>query len=266
MGRELSIGDVAVRSGVSARALRLYETAGLIRPRRTGAGRRVFDAADLGRLQHILLLKKAGYTLGQIADLLRRRQLDPAELIDLQIAALDRRHRTLGAALGTLKAARRQLTDGQVLTVDALCDLIKLGEDTMTQEVWQSVWDRYYTPEEQERWKAVNLSFSAEDGQAYARQWTDLIAQVEAAMAKGVKPQDTLAMNLAKAWYDLQKPMMDRVGADVWNKAARMYQEMDQWQTDTVKAPFSKAAYQFIAEAAEAARAQGMIPPRKTPE
>jgi hypothetical protein len=44
-----------------------------------------------------------------------------------------------------------------------------------------------------------------------------------------------------------------------------MYEEMDEWQSDTVKAPFSTAVYAFILKAAEAGRASGVIPARAEP-
>jgi len=84
MDKALSIGELAERSGISVRALRLYEAEGLIKPVRTQAGRRVYQAGDVARLQQILLLKKAGCTLGQIGQLLDKRPFDPARLIDAQ--------------------------------------------------------------------------------------------------------------------------------------------------------------------------------------
>jgi DNA-binding transcriptional MerR regulator len=263
MDKALSIGELAERSGISVRALRLYEAEGLIKPVRTQAGRRVYQTGDVERLQQILLLKKAGCTLGQIGQLLDRQSFDPARLIDAQIAALELTERSLAQSLGLLRAARRRLSDGECLSVDALCDLIKMGEQSMSEENWKPVLDRYYTAEEQDKWRKAKEAFGPKGEADYARQWADLVAEIEAAIACKVAPEDEHAQRLALRWYELQKPLVEKVGVEVWNKASRMYQEMDQWQTPQVQAPFSAAVYAFAVQASNAARAKGQIPPRQ---
>ena len=59
------IGAVSRMSGVSPRALRLYEEAGLIAPRRMANGYRRYMSSDLDRLQEILLLRRAGVPLSR---------------------------------------------------------------------------------------------------------------------------------------------------------------------------------------------------------
>ncbi|MGF1545163.1 MAG: MerR family transcriptional regulator, partial [Parvularculaceae bacterium] len=62
----LTIGDVARRTGLSARALRHYEAEGLLAPARSENGRRAYGPRELERLARLRLLKKAGITLAQI--------------------------------------------------------------------------------------------------------------------------------------------------------------------------------------------------------
>ncbi|MGW3562241.1 MerR family DNA-binding transcriptional regulator, partial [Streptomyces sp. NPDC000963] len=55
------IGDVARRSGVSARMLRHYETLGLVRPTgRTGSGYREYSDEDIRRIFHVESLRSLG--------------------------------------------------------------------------------------------------------------------------------------------------------------------------------------------------------------
>ena len=66
---ELSIGEVARRTGVAASALRFYEGAGLLpAPRRVG-GRRRYDAEVLRRVQVLRFAQQAGFTLAEIRTL-----------------------------------------------------------------------------------------------------------------------------------------------------------------------------------------------------
>jgi MerR family redox-sensitive transcriptional activator SoxR len=63
---ELSIGDVAARTGLATSALRYYESAGLIPRAGRRSGRRVYDESILERLAIIDLAKRAGFTMAEI--------------------------------------------------------------------------------------------------------------------------------------------------------------------------------------------------------
>ncbi|KQQ28489.1 MerR family transcriptional regulator [Frondihabitans sp. Leaf304] len=66
----MRIGDVAHRSGVSARALRYYEEQGLLHSERTAAGQRVYSEAAVERVQLIQQFFSAGLPSRTIAQLL----------------------------------------------------------------------------------------------------------------------------------------------------------------------------------------------------
>lgn len=67
---QLSIGEVAQRSGFAPSALRYYEDEGLLRPDRTAGGRRVYDRAVLRRLAFVAAARHVGLSLAEIADAL----------------------------------------------------------------------------------------------------------------------------------------------------------------------------------------------------
>ncbi|HEU5215354.1 MAG TPA: redox-sensitive transcriptional activator SoxR [Gaiellaceae bacterium] len=66
MTRELSIGELSDRSGVSQSALRFYEREGLIAARRTDGNQRRFPAVALRRVALIQAGKAAGIPLDRI--------------------------------------------------------------------------------------------------------------------------------------------------------------------------------------------------------
>ncbi|WP_030210402.1 HEAT repeat domain-containing protein [Streptomyces sp. NRRL S-87] len=77
------IGEVAQRSGVSARMLRHYESLGLLRPtERTGAGYREYSGEDIRRIFHIESLRSLGLSLRDVARALDDPGFEPAELIE----------------------------------------------------------------------------------------------------------------------------------------------------------------------------------------
>jgi MerR family redox-sensitive transcriptional activator SoxR len=68
--RELTIGEVSERSGVSQSALRFYERQGLIAARRTDGNQRRYPAVTLRRVAVVQAGKAAGIPLERIRDAL----------------------------------------------------------------------------------------------------------------------------------------------------------------------------------------------------
>jgi DNA-binding transcriptional MerR regulator len=60
------IGELAGRTGVSARSLRYYEANGLLRPHRTASGYRTYADAELRVVREIRALLAVGFDLDDI--------------------------------------------------------------------------------------------------------------------------------------------------------------------------------------------------------
>lgn len=253
MARLLSIGEVARTCGLSIRSLRHLETHGLLRPRRTEAGRRVYGADDLQTLAKIQLLRHAGYMLSQIATFMRSPRLDPQGLLDLQIAQTMQQRDEAVRLLAHLHESRRLLDDDRALDIDGLCHIIREGQRIVTQKNMQPVIERYFNDDERRRWEKVGAElFPAETQSGYQKQWEALIARVERAIASGLTPESPEGQALASDWKALQAPMVEALGHEQWAKAATMYSEMESWQTEDRQAPFSAAVYAFVSKAAKA--------------
>lgn len=65
--KELSVGEVARRSGVAVSTLHFYETEGLIRSERTAAGHRRYGRDVLRRIAIIRVAQSVGLSLSEIA-------------------------------------------------------------------------------------------------------------------------------------------------------------------------------------------------------
>ncbi|MEU2395001.1 redox-sensitive transcriptional activator SoxR [Streptomyces sp. NPDC007369] len=68
--KELTVGELAERSGVSPSALRFYENEGLIQSRRTQGNQRRYNRDVLRRVAVITVSKRAGIPLDVIKDVL----------------------------------------------------------------------------------------------------------------------------------------------------------------------------------------------------
>ena len=87
----LTVGAAAAETGWSARMLRYLEDHGLVSPRRTAAGYRLYGLPELNRLRSLKGLRaKFGLELAELAFALRLRR-DPRlrEAVDAWLAAGD---------------------------------------------------------------------------------------------------------------------------------------------------------------------------------
>src|SRR5664280_2467271 len=67
----LTVGQVAEQYGITVRTLHHYDEIGLLVPReRTSAGYRLYTTADLTRLQHVVVYRRLGFSLEELAVLL----------------------------------------------------------------------------------------------------------------------------------------------------------------------------------------------------
>jgi DNA-binding transcriptional MerR regulator len=93
--RQYTIGELADVFEISTRAIRFYESRGLLSPGRQGANR-FYTRRDRARLALILRGKNLGFTLEDIAEYLALYDTDPSQLAQTQLL-LDKveAHRTM---------------------------------------------------------------------------------------------------------------------------------------------------------------------------
>lgn len=89
MGKGLTVGEAAARTGWSARMLRYLETSGLVVPRRTTSGYRVYAERELEQLRTLRELREHfGVELDELAFANRlRREPELRAAVDTWLAA-----------------------------------------------------------------------------------------------------------------------------------------------------------------------------------
>ena len=105
-----AIADLASEFGISTRAIRFYETKGLLTPERVGATR-VFRRRDRARLILILRGKRLGFSLRDISDYLSLYDADRSQQVHLLAAKVDERLASLQAQLQDLQTTIAELED-----------------------------------------------------------------------------------------------------------------------------------------------------------
>ncbi|KRA98244.1 MerR family transcriptional regulator [Devosia sp. Root685] len=105
-----SIADLAREFGISTRAIRFYESKGLISPERLGATR-VFRRRDRARLILILRGKRLGFSLRDISDYLALYDADRGQQVSLLAEKVDERVKLLEQQLADLQTTIAELQE-----------------------------------------------------------------------------------------------------------------------------------------------------------
>lgn len=229
----LGVGEVAATFGVTVRTLHHYDEIGLLRPEsRTSAGYRLYASADLDRLATIVGYRELGFSLEQVAELLRgsgdlaehlRRQRD---LVAQQVESHTRRLHAIDHALEAMMN-NRPATHAEL------------------KELFGDGYDESYQAEAEERWGDTDAWAQSQQRTAtYTKaDWKQVKAETDAlnerfraAFASGAPATSAAAMDAAEAhrrhiaerFYDCPPAMHRGIGRLYVDDArfAKNYEEL----------------------------------------
>ncbi len=196
----LTVGQVADELDVTVRTLHHYDEIGLLTPSgRTPAGYRLYTQADLERLQHVVVYRRLGFSLEQVAELL------DADAADLR-GHLQRQRDTVIARLGQLHdlvdaidAALQKEESGMKLTRDEQ-KLLFGGPFAEHQDE--------YAAEAEQRWgetdawtqsTARTTDYTKADWEAIKAEVDEVNSRLVAALRSGAAPTSDAATAAAEA-------------------------------------------------------------------
>lgn len=213
----------AERAGVTVRTLHHYDRLGLLKPRRrTDSGYRLYEDRDLERLEQIVALKFLGLSLGQIRTLLEKgpdnRSVTAA--LALQRRLLLEKRRMLDRAIEAI--AEAQLQSGATPALRKIIEVMEME----TKNDWM---EKYHTEESRAKVEARKHLWSPELQERVSRQWNELIADVESALAED--PASEKAQALAARW----KALVDEFTGcdkDIADSVGRMWADRTNWPED----------------------------------
>jgi DNA-binding transcriptional MerR regulator len=189
-----TVSQVARMAGVSVRALHHYDEIGLLRPSgRSEAGYRLYQQADLERLQQVMFFRALEFPLEQIARLMK----DP----DFDVGAALRMQRQL--------LARKSVqVQGLMAAVDAALSRLEKGEPVMRNEELFEGWNPGEHEEEAERrwgqseeWKQSKqrtAGYTRADWVKIKAEAAQIYRQLAALMAAGMPATAIEAMDAAE--------------------------------------------------------------------
>jgi DNA-binding transcriptional MerR regulator len=236
------VHEFAALTGVTVRALHHYDRLGLLRPRRTGSGYRLYGREELERLEQIVALKFIGVPLQQIKAILDRNPSSLLEALRVQRTLLEKKRNLLDAAIQGINEAEQSFAAGGQPDAAILKKIIEVIE-MQTSHEWI---EKYYSPEAWTRIKDVHPGWSPElHGKPY-QDWLDLFHDVEAALAED--PAGERAQALGERWKAMEIAYT-RGDPEIAEGLNRMFADKPNWP-DSMKegmAPFNnRAVWEFM--------------------
>lgn len=236
--------EFAKQAGVTVRTLHHYDRIGLLKPsRRNVKGFRYYGEAEFARLQQISTLKFVGFSLTQIKEILGKQSFDLAQTLRMQRTLLEAQRHRLNLVLQAIRQAEKTFEQNRTTDLESFQKIIEV----MNMEQNFDWTKKYYSEEANAKIEERKNLWSPELQERVTRDWSELISDIEAAIADGTQPRDLEAQALATRWQTLVHQF---TGGDrgIQKGLNKMYADEANWQTDWKK-PFSDEVQNFIAEA-----------------
>lgn len=236
--------EFARRANVTVRTLHYYDRINLLKPQRFDRnGFRLYGERQFALLQQISTMKFIGFSLKQIKEILAGREFDLTETLSLQRSVIEAQRRRLNLALEAIRRAEGVFQSSGAIdweSFNQIIEVINMQENTEWTKQYYSEAARAKIEERKNLW-------SPELQERVTRDWSELTADIEAAIADGAQPADKRAQALAARW---QRLVNEFTGGDREIQAGlnKMYSDEKNWQTEWQK-PFSDEVQNFIFEA-----------------
>lgn len=106
MKKRMTSGEIAKKTGVSQKTVRLYDEKGLLKPSGYSEGNyRLYDTEALAVLEKIIALKQIGFSLEEIHDnLVAEKDVDITEVLTRQLKSLEARRYEIEKAIASINS------------------------------------------------------------------------------------------------------------------------------------------------------------------
>jgi len=190
--------EFAVLAGVTVRTLHHYDRVGVLKPKRSSSGYRLYNLADLERLEQIAALKFLGIPLKQVRVLLECNPLTLLESLRLQLRALTEKRELLDRAIHAIGEAERLVRSNQPANASVLRRIIEVIEMQPEKDFMR----KYYT---EEGWtkRTLMIEQAAASSEERREARKQLFHEVEAAL--DLDPASEAAQILARRWVLLSE-------------------------------------------------------------
>jgi DNA-binding transcriptional MerR regulator len=197
LDRQYKVREFAEFAGVTVRALHHYERLGLLKPKRTSAGYRVYGLSDLERLEQVVALRFLGLPLRQIRVLLDRDRLRLPDALQVQLTILEEKRQLLDRAIAAIRDGVNAIQSDKPAEPALLKKII--GAIKMQNNV--DFREKYFSKESWAKLTRLKEKSTPASRLQTSREWITLFCDVEDAL--GADPAGKKAQALAARWIGL---------------------------------------------------------------
>lgn len=192
------IGELALETGLTVRTLHYYDELELLKPTfETEGGHRLYNRADLERLQKILTLKQLGFPLEKIKE------------------ALDNPNFSMKEAAAKLRLdiqkKRMELEEIEVclLELEKSQGQQEISEENLIQLLGRmALLDPYFSKEQIDDIKKYNLQFGPEKLNELRLDWVKITEELQQAIDNHAAPSDWRTKSTCMQWFGLASAFM----------------------------------------------------------
>jgi DNA-binding transcriptional MerR regulator len=195
------VGDFAQLAGVTIRTLHHYDRVGLLRPKRSRSGYRVYTVHDLERLEQIVVLRFMGVPLRRIAELLRASPRSLVVHLRAQRGTLEKKQRLLQRAIAAITDLETAITAGQATTPAMFKRIIEVVNMENSREAMKQEYDDLVA-RKTERLRGMSPMALAE----LRSQWSLLTKEIAEALDED--PASSKAQALGGRWLAMLARLM----------------------------------------------------------
>ncbi|GLQ98817.1 MerR family transcriptional regulator [Dyella mobilis] len=192
--KSYTVTQVARRTGITVRTLHHYEAEGLLLPaRRSEKGYRLYEAAELRRLQHVLALKALGFSLAEIRQCLADAAPSLDAVLRQQIVRLREVIMRQSKLLERIEAVANTAERGGMIDAETLLSSIEAS----------IMMEQYFTDEQQAFLRKRRQEIGPERIKEMKEAWRPMIPAFAKALKEKRDPREADVQALAHRWLDV---------------------------------------------------------------
>jgi MerR family transcriptional regulator, thiopeptide resistance regulator len=191
-----TVSQVAKASGISVRTLHHYDEIGLLRPSgRSDAGYRLYDPADLERLQQILFFRELEFSLEEIGKILDDPGFDLGSALRMQRQMLAEKSARAQSLIAAVDDALARLEKGKTMTED---EIFQHWKDFKQEDHEEEAKRRWGDGDAWKESKKRTARYTKEDWEALGREAAAIYHKFTALIEAGTPATSPAAMDAAE--------------------------------------------------------------------
>lgn len=198
MNDYIKIGELAGITGITIRTLHYYDEIGLLQPVKiTEVNHRLYNMQSITELYLIMALKDMGFNLEEITDLIRTKNIDVRELVEIHVNNVQEEISQKQLLLSRLLKIKQRLKENSTLSSEDLREVAPFINSSA---------DKFFTQEQLNKLKGKLDSFNPETD--LANEWLNFISKLKDCYKNKNLKTDAAARECVEYWNKITRKLI----------------------------------------------------------